>query len=96
MQMADTTDMTTHTATTVGRFTFDSADSTVSGPADYVSSDQYKALIRSIEGGTNHTFRAACEYSPDFVTALLVTIQTDYAGWHGMEVFNRSREMAAK
>lgn len=84
--------MSATTPKTVGRFTFDPADSTISGPADYIRSDQYKQLIRSIEGGTNHTFRAACEHSPDFVTALLVTVQTDFAGWHGMETFNAMRE----
>ncbi len=31
------------------------------------------------------------EHSPNFETALLVTIQTNYAGWHGMETFNRMR-----
>lgn len=84
------------TVTTVGRFTYDPADSTISGPCDYIRSDQYRRLIASIEGGTNHTFRAAVEYSPDFVTALLVTVQTDFAGWHGMDTFNAMREAAAR
>jgi len=83
--------MTNTSPTTVGAFTFDPADSSVSGPADYIRSDDYRACVRSIENGTNHTFRAAVEHSPDVVTALLVTIQTNYAGWHGMQIFNRSR-----
>lgn len=86
--------MTNTTCTTVGRFTFDAEDSTVSGPADYIRSEQYQRLIAEIEGGRNHTFRAACEHSPDFVTALLVTIQTDYAGFAGMQQFNAMREVA--
>lgn len=77
--------------TTVGSFTFDAETSTVSGPADYMRSDEYRRCIASIENGTNHVFRAGMEHSPTPEVALLVTIQTDYAGWHGMEVFNRSR-----
>lgn len=76
---------------TVGRFTFDSETSEISGPADYISSEQYKALIKSIEAGVNHTFRAGLEYSPNVETALLVTIQTDYAGFAGMRQFNAMR-----
>lgn len=77
--------------TTVGRFTFDDETNEVSGPAEYMKSEQYKRLIAEIEGGRNHTFRAAIEYSPTFEVALLVTIQTDYAGWHGMKAFNAGR-----
>lgn len=79
------------TVTRVGEFTFDDETSEVCGPAEYIRSTEYRRCIASIEGGTHYTFRAACEHSPDFVTALLVTIQTDYAGWHGMQVFNRQR-----
>jgi hypothetical protein len=85
---------TVGTVTTVGRFTFDSATNEVSGPAEYIRSAEYRQLIASIEGGTNHTFRAAMEHSPSFEVALLVTIQTNYAGWHGMETFNKMREGA--
>jgi hypothetical protein len=82
--------------TEVGAFTFDADTSTISGPADYMRSDDYRGCIASIEGGTNHTFRAAYDYQltqavPSFATALLVTVQTNYAGWHGMEQFNRMR-----
>lgn len=77
------------TTTAVGSFTFDSADGTISGPAEYMRSDDYRRCIASIENGTHHTFRAACEHSPSFEVALLVTIQTDFAGWHGAETFNR-------
>lgn len=74
--------------TTVGQFTFDSATSEVSGPADYIRSDEYARCIRSIENGTNHTFRAGMEHSPSLEVALLVTIQTNYAGWYGLKTFN--------
>lgn len=88
--------MPSTTPTTVGRFTFDPTDSSISGPADYIRSDQYARLIKRIESGTDVPFRMACEHSPDFETALLVTVQTDYAGWAGMEQFNRMREAAAR
>ncbi len=77
--------------TTVGEFTFDSTTSTISGPASYMKSDDYARCIASIQNGTSLTFRACTEHSPSFEVALLVTIQTDYAGWHGMETFNRAR-----
>ncbi len=85
---------TTAQTTTVGAFSFDSATSTVVGPADYMRSAEYARCIASIQNGTNHTFRAAVEHSPSFEIALLVVIQTDYAGWHGMQIFNRTRGLA--
>lgn len=81
-------------ATTVGQFTFNPSDSTVQGPAEYMRSDEYRRCITGIESGTNPTFSAAMQHSPNFETALLVTIQTNYAGWHGLQVFNRSRGAA--
>ena len=76
---------------TVGEFTFDPSDSSISGPASYMRSEDYRRCIQSIQDGSNTTFKLACEHAPSFEIALLVTIQTNYAGWHGMEVFNRSR-----
>jgi hypothetical protein len=81
----------TGSITKVGEFTFDTATSTVSGPAKYMRSSEYAACVRSIENGTSHVFRAGVEHSPSVEVALLVTIQTDYAGWHGMQSFNRMR-----
>lgn len=75
------------TVTTVGAFTFDSATSEVTGPAEYIRSAEYRRCVASIEGGTSHCFRAAMEHSPNLETALLVTIQTDYAGWRGLQTF---------
>lgn len=73
--------------TTVGQFTFDPETSTVSGPAEYMRSDEYKRCIAEIEVGASAVFRAGVEYSPSVEVALLVTIQTDYAGWLGMQTF---------
>lgn len=85
---------TVGTVTTVGRFTFDSATNEIAGPAEYIRSAEYRSCIASIENGTNHTFRVAMGESPSFEVALLATIQTNYAGWHGMETFNKMREGA--
>ncbi len=78
--------------TTVGQFTFDAETSSISGPADYMRSDDYRRTIESIEAGTNHVFRAGCEFSPTIEIALLVTIQTNYAGWAGAQQFHARRE----
>jgi len=82
------------TTTTVGAFSFDSATSEVTGPADFIRSADYRRCIAAIEGGTCPTFRAAVVHSPNVETALLVTIQTVYAGWKGMRDFNAMREAA--
>lgn len=82
------------TVTTVGAFTFDPSDSTIAGPAEFMRSDDYRRTIAGIESGSSMTFRAAMQHSPNFETALLVTIQTAYAGWAGMQQFNRARGIA--
>lgn len=78
--------------TTVGKFIYDPATGMVSGPAEYMRSADYDRCIASIADGTNHTFRAAVAHAPDTVTAVLVTIQTSYAGWHGMQGIHRMIE----
>ena len=80
--------------TTVGEFTFDPTDSSVSGPAAFMQSAEYAECIASIQAGTNHVFRAGMEHSPTLEVALLVTIQTVYAGWVGMQRFNATLEAA--
>ena len=74
---------------TVGAFSFDGE--AITGPAEFMRSTDYAECMASIYAGTNHTFRAGMEYSPSFEVALLVTVQTCYAGWHGRETFNRMR-----
>lgn len=78
------------TTTTVGEFTYDSNHSSILGPAAYMRSADYAECMASIKAGTNHTFQACLEHSPSFEVALLVTIQTNYAGWHGRETFIRA------
>lgn len=91
MYNRDMTTTQTHEVITVGSFTFDPNTSEVSGPAEYMRSDEYARCIASIMDGTNHVFRAGMEHSPTAEVALLMTIQTDYAGWHGLQTFNRAR-----
>jgi hypothetical protein len=84
------------TTVSVGAFTFEPDTGTIQGPAEFMRSADYRECIRSIETGTSVTFRGAYEYqmsqpAPSFGTALLVTVQTCYAGWHGMQTFNRMR-----
>lgn len=66
----------------VGSFTYDPSTSTVTGPADYMAA-RGSALLDRILAGTDYTFNTTASYSPDTVTAILVRLQTDYAGWKG-------------
>ena len=90
------TSTTSTTVTTVGRFTFDSTTGEISGPADYMRSSDFARCKTAIENGTNVVFRAAVleGLSPNVETALLVAVQTDYAGWAGARQFNAMREAA--
>jgi hypothetical protein len=73
---------------TVGRFSYDYASGTVSGPADYMR--RYgNARLRNIEQGQDAVvsmgYRVAQERgeSPDIVTLILVSLQTDFAAYLG-------------
>lgn len=76
----------------VGSFTFDRETSQISGPADYMS-ERFSERLAEIEAGrcTVFNYGAAHIGEPGFAesieVALLVAIQTDYAGWHGSKVF---------
>jgi hypothetical protein len=74
---------------TVGRFTYDPATGAITGPAQYLA-EQGRARIAAIAAGTDPGFGAIASHMPergDVVGALLVTLQTDYAGWAGMREF---------
>ena len=77
------------TTKTVGSFTYDAEAGTIEGPAEYLRSSEYARLIERVKAGDDPC--GAFHFSPDAITALLVTIQTNYAGWHGIQVFNRMR-----
>lgn len=79
---------------TVGRFTYE--DGVVTGPADYMK-ERGNARLRSIEAGTDVVFNVGMgldpypgswlkvdgPQSPNAETAILVSLQTDYAGYLG-------------
>ena len=65
---------------TVGRFTYENGS--ISGPRQYME-EQGSALLARIEAGQEATFNATCQLSPDIITAILVWLQTDFAGWLG-------------
>ena len=72
------------TPKTVGRFTYDPETQTVSGPAQYMR-DQGNAKLAAICAGRDEAFNLSAGYSPDVVTAILVALQTDFAGWLGYQ-----------
>ncbi len=68
----------------VGAFSWDGETKTLTGPARYLA-EQGDALIQSINAGEDLVFNLTCLQSPDMVTAVLVRLQTDYAGWLGRQ-----------
>lgn len=69
---------------TVGRFTYDYADGTVSGPADYMRK-QGNARLRNIEKGQDVVVSMGYQQDPsaDIITLILVSLQTDFAAYLG-------------
>jgi hypothetical protein len=80
------TEMADSEKVVVGAFTYQ--DGSVSGPADYMK-EQGFAHLRKIESGTDVVFNfgVSSGESPTPIVALLVSIQTDYAGWKGSRDF---------
>lgn len=66
----------------VGRFTFDDETGVVEGPAEYMN-ERGSARLKSILDGTDVLFNYGCHKSPNVYVAVLVSLQTDYAGWAG-------------
>jgi hypothetical protein len=67
---------------TVGEFTFDFEAMTVSGPASYMQ-ERGDAHLAEIKAGRDPVVNSG--YSPDPITGILVSLQTDYAGWRGQK-----------
>ncbi len=67
---------------TVGEFTYDEQTQTVAGPALYMEEQGNERLDR-IMSGDDVVFNMGCTRSPDVITAVLVALQTNYAGWKG-------------
>ena len=89
----------------VGEFEFDPATGTLTGPAEFMRSADYAGWLARFKSGNDPVFRVGmgCPPVPDAIfcpdgpqspspeVAMLVSVQTCYAAWHGMEVFNRAR-----
>ncbi len=67
---------------TVGSFTL--ADGILSGPQDYML-EQGNALVDKILAGEDPIYNLTASQSPNVETAVLVRLQTDYAGWLGFK-----------
>lgn len=69
------------TAIIVGRFTYE--EGILLGPRDYML-EQGNALLDKILAGGDAIFNMTNAQSPDIERAILVRLQTDYAGWLGL------------
>jgi hypothetical protein len=69
---------------TCGRFTFDPATQMVEGPGEYMA-DQGNDLLDKIMAGQDSIFSMTAHFSPSAEMAVLVRLQTDFAGWHGVK-----------
>ncbi len=67
---------------TVGEFSME--ESVLVGPRRYME-EQGNALVDKILAGDDAIFNLTSGQSPDLETALLVRLQTDYAGWLGFK-----------
>ncbi len=68
-------------ATTVGRFIYE--DGTLTGPAEYMR-ERGDARLAKIVAGEDVVFNfGAMSGRGDTITLVLVSLQTDYAGWLG-------------
>ena len=72
----------------VGQFTYDTETGTLTGPAEYMQ-EKGNAKLEDILAGRDVVANFGMLKSPNAHTAVLVALQTDYAGWHGMQLFNR-------
>jgi hypothetical protein len=66
---------------------------TVVGPSEYMK-ERGSARMRTIEAGMDTLVNYSLSQGGDVLTAVLVSLQTDYAAWQGMKTFNVSRKCA--
>lgn len=67
---------------TVGKFEIENG--VLSGPAQYMA-EQGNAKLDAIMAGNDTVFNMTAHLSPSVEIAVLVALQTDYAGWVGMK-----------
>ena len=65
----------------VGHFTLE--EGILCGPKDYME-NQGNMVLDKILTGEDPIFNMTKDQSPDLETAILVRLQTDYAGWLGL------------
>ena len=75
----------------VGRFTANIATGVISGPAAYMNSQAYATKIARIMAGEDTVTNMGVCRGGDMYTAMLVSLQTDFAAWLGMRQFNAQR-----
>ena len=68
----------------IGAFQYDQENKTVSGPAAYMQ-ERGNGLVDAISRGEDESLNNTAHYSPSPVVAVLVRLQTDYAGWLGIK-----------
>lgn len=69
----------------VGEFTLDEATGAVAGPKGYME-ERFSEFFERLKRGGCPTFEfGAAGGSPSVEVALLVAVQTDYAGWRGQK-----------
>lgn len=73
---------------TLKNFSIDLVEGSFSGPKEYMN-EQGNAKLDQILAGKCETFNATTHLSPDLATAILVWMQTDYAGWLGTRQLER-------
>ena len=80
---------------TVGSFTYN-LDGTISGPATYMQEQGSAWLAQINAGNVPMVVREGYRHNGGNVElAILVGIQTDYAGWKGMQSFMDGRAIGA-
>jgi len=76
----------------IGEFTADknvqTEDLSISGPKSYMD-ERYEQVMKDIADGQSAVFNMAGMRGVPTTQAILVTLQTDYAGWVGMKDFER-------
>ncbi len=63
---------------------FELNDGILRGPADYMR-EHGNALVDAIFAGQDTIYNTTAHLSPNVETAILVRLQTSYAGWLGMK-----------
>lgn len=66
----------------VGHFTLE--DGILCGPRDYML-EKGNSLLEKVLAGEDTIFNMTKDQSRDLETAILVRLQTDYAGWLGLK-----------